>query len=487
MKRLILYFLFLLVSFACNAQNWECVQHGVKRYFTNSNHYLRGIRIDSVKVSGTDTVLYSYRTPRGNYDNNQVLDSNGGSWIGKIIKSTPNGDFIFENYWGDSVIIKSLANLNDSWNFYGNALGVHYEAVVTSLDSATLFGKLDSVKTISIVAKNGATLAPSIPLNNTKIKWSKAHGFIQLVDFYMFPLHEPGKSYQKGFDYFTDIASPYPDTINTTFRLSDFDEPNMLQIYDFNVGDRFMSTTYYGYSPPFPMNLRAIYQKNTVSATEINYLITTWYQGYDAKMKPYTSVSSSPLIVSSQKLFDTLIPEETGTEEFFYYLPDDTTYCTKGLYRKDCNSIFYQNTQIRVKTFEPNVCKRFFKKGLGEIYSYMLWGSGAGAFEEHKDFKLYKINAPCGPYPALNVSPIITNSSVSISPNPVCDDVRIKFNQPGEHYLKMVNQIGQIVRVLNTDKQTETISVGELPNGMYNLRIDDCEGNSSYEKVLVQH
>src|SRR5437870_5221101 len=119
MKKLVLYFLFLFFSLNTYAQNWQCVQPGVKRYFTNSNHYLRGIRIDSVKVIGTDTVLYPFHTIRGEYFNwPHTTDSNGGSWIGKIIIEKTEGTTLFSNYRGDTIIIKSLAKLSDTWTFY---------------------------------------------------------------------------------------------------------------------------------------------------------------------------------------------------------------------------------------------------------------------------------------------------------------------------------------------------------------------------------
>lgn len=49
------------------AQNYQCVQPGSKQYFTNSTHYLRGIRIDSTKTIGGVQYLYPFKSPRGKY------------------------------------------------------------------------------------------------------------------------------------------------------------------------------------------------------------------------------------------------------------------------------------------------------------------------------------------------------------------------------------------------------------------------------------
>src|SRR5882724_8748120 len=118
MKRILFFFLF--ISNLCHGQNWQCLQSGVKHYFTNANGYLRGIRIDSVRTVGSDVVYYPYHTPRGSYypSSFPVLDSNGGSWLGKKVIEKSDGTFIFDSYWNDSVIIETRANVGDNWIFY---------------------------------------------------------------------------------------------------------------------------------------------------------------------------------------------------------------------------------------------------------------------------------------------------------------------------------------------------------------------------------
>ena len=92
MKQL-LFLLFIL--FCCTAsiqaQNYQCLQNGVKRYFINGNGYLRGIRIDSVKTMGDTTVYYPYHTLRGHYAGTTLLDSTGGSWLGGKVLQLSDG------------------------------------------------------------------------------------------------------------------------------------------------------------------------------------------------------------------------------------------------------------------------------------------------------------------------------------------------------------------------------------------------------------
>ena len=122
MKKRLLVVAFFSV-FTCNAQNYQCLQSGVKHFFTNANGYLRGIRIDSTLTLGDTTVFYPFRTPRGGYDRNNLTfsDTIGGCWLGKKVNMLPDGKFIFDSYWNDSVIIKTKANVGDNWVFYRDA------------------------------------------------------------------------------------------------------------------------------------------------------------------------------------------------------------------------------------------------------------------------------------------------------------------------------------------------------------------------------
>src|SRR6185295_4526018 len=108
MKRTLL-FIFLFTAYFCHAQNYQCLQSGVKHYFTNENGYLRGIRIDSARLSGTDSVFYPFHTGR-NFTG-IVTDTNGSSWLGKKVIKQTDGTFFFRNYASDTVIVKTGVNV----------------------------------------------------------------------------------------------------------------------------------------------------------------------------------------------------------------------------------------------------------------------------------------------------------------------------------------------------------------------------------------
>ncbi len=146
MKKL-LFILILFTSCYCNAQNYQCLQAGVKHYFINGNGYLRGIRIDSVRTFGDTTIYYPFHTPRLT---SGIIDPNGGSWLGKRVLQLSDGTFVFDSYWNDSVIIKTKANVGDSWIFYRDSSHLYYKATVIANDTMTILSSLDSVKTIMI-------------------------------------------------------------------------------------------------------------------------------------------------------------------------------------------------------------------------------------------------------------------------------------------------------------------------------------------------
>jgi hypothetical protein len=149
MKKLLLVVPIILISFCCQAQNWQCVNSGELRYFINDDNYLRGMRIDSVKQDGADSILYTFRSHRGWIYNPHW----GGSWLGDKIILKQDGTHLFINAWNDTITIKSHAILNESWILNTDTLDVFFVASITAIDTMTILGVLDSVKTITIMAK----------------------------------------------------------------------------------------------------------------------------------------------------------------------------------------------------------------------------------------------------------------------------------------------------------------------------------------------
>ncbi len=143
--------LLLLVCYCCStAQNYHCLRSDSTFWYTNSNNYLRGIRVDSVKASGTDTIYYLFRT----YRFYPSSDTAGGSWVGKDVVKKIDGTYLFGNEYQDTVVIKTQATLGSSWIFYNDSGSKYYTATVTKVDTMTVLGSIDSIKEITINAFN---------------------------------------------------------------------------------------------------------------------------------------------------------------------------------------------------------------------------------------------------------------------------------------------------------------------------------------------
>ncbi len=78
MKALFSFLFLLFFWLSANAQNYDCLQYGPKNYFINSYSYVRGIRIDSTRTFGGDSVYYPYRTTR-------IADTMGASVMSHIL------------------------------------------------------------------------------------------------------------------------------------------------------------------------------------------------------------------------------------------------------------------------------------------------------------------------------------------------------------------------------------------------------------------
>lgn len=104
----------------------------------------------------------------------------------QVIQSN-NGAYVFFNQALDSIIIQSLAPLNSTWVLYEFGNGAYIEATVTSIDTATILGNLDSIKTLVLQVKDAANNVVSHPMNSETLQFSKQNGWIQFFNFHEFP------------------------------------------------------------------------------------------------------------------------------------------------------------------------------------------------------------------------------------------------------------------------------------------------------------
>jgi len=498
MKKLFILALILLAH--CSyAQNYQCLQPAVKRYFTNADSYLRGIRIDSVKTQGDSTIYYPYHTPRGYYTSTSpsILDSTGGSWLGKQVVQRADGTFLFDNLWQDTVVIKTQASLGDSWIFYHDTTTLYYQADLITVDTMTVLGSLDSVKKILITAHKPSGIVITDPVDSFEIILSKNNGFTQVFDLYTFPYHGPDSTYSSGIDFYLDLitTTTSPRWTNAGFTILNLVNPTLKELYQWNIGDvyeysscdGFLQYTYDACDPPTHYTLDTI-----ISMDSIPPIIYYNYSGWEANLNigsgyfvnPYPpgvynyQTAAGDIGVGSTLLIDTvLMPEEYNQPTIYSIYPNDTSYCiTNTLYSLTDNDYIRGNEYY--PPFEVFAGPSLYKCPLGLLSSFRT-SIDAGYLVKSDQLLYYnRGGTTCGtlknPTPSSVTELSKNTTSITLSPNPAITELNISSSTPIQQ-LTIINYIGQAVyeAIPNSDKSE--VNMANLPPGMYFVKINGSE------------
>lgn len=111
----------------------------------------------------------------------------GPSWLGSKVILKLNGDNIFFNYYGDSILIKTRAGLHEKWKLWSGDDGSYIEAEITGILLESFLEIQDSVKSIIIIqyASDGSIINDFG--GSFQFKLSKSYGLISVYNFRDFP------------------------------------------------------------------------------------------------------------------------------------------------------------------------------------------------------------------------------------------------------------------------------------------------------------
>lgn len=493
MKKYMFFFMLLTCCSTCLGQGYNCFVPGTRQYFISANGYLRGMRIDSARVAGADTVYYPFHTPRGGYftdgfggtGNVGNMDSTGGSWLGKKVVKQPGGVFLFDNLWGDTVIIKTHAHVGDSWLLYTDTSTVYFKATVTAIDTITLPGGLDSVKTITINVYDTSGILVNNPLNNAHILLSRNHGLLQVMDLYTLPYpnasNNTSLSLSTHYDYYMDIA---PKGLYRSISLPD---KTVMDVYKWNIGDLYEYDVKGMNNNVIPDYAADTIIGKTVYPDYISYTISqatatfNWIN-YGFTYNFIITKNASSLTVGNSYIIDTsIMPEEYGNASLLYYYPDDTSYCSKSpLYNSVKN--YLEGIVIHSRIANWN----YYKDGLGQVdVGFIDYGNQN--YNMRKNLVYYnQAGNTCGQVIGqLGIAPL-SKMNTAVYPNPVSDKLTIQLPGNGTYAITVINLLGQVV-YRNSVNTSFSISVAPFPNGVYNALIRDGSGNSIKEKIVVEH
>jgi len=495
--RYILTICFCICFMQLKAQTpYRCLIPGDTSFFMNkSTHYLRAVTIDSIAASGTDTLYYPFRSLRGAYDQFQLLDSNGGSWLGKQVAAQNDGTWRFDTYWGDTVTIKTQAAIGASWIFYNDSSSDFYTAAIYATDTFSFGNVLDSIKKIRITAFHAANANPSDPLNNLEIWLSKYHGFAKVLNLHLFPFHAPGQAVTPfRADLYMDVSeeSPYYwGKVNTGFDYITYVRPTNARIYDVHPGDVFQyqyqngSSYYYEYITDTVTGVAT-----TPSGIQINLIRWSYYNTPSGITQPSNGSLIYPCRDYNQ--FTHYLPEHDNPWAIYYYpVQNYLGYADIGyrFYAIPVGNL--QNGGYQVNTFEPCPYIGLMQplSGIGDVDLEGCISPGVAGWMTRMTYagKNGQAYGTFSPVP-LGVTDVKQNlPSIKVHPNPASDEIHFTLAASIQKAVCSINDLtGRMLLQKEITTSKNTIDVSMLAPGLYILHLTNGD-QTTYQKIEIKH
>lgn len=493
MKKLRLLLILMLIccwgSF-CNAQDWRTLRtNGSYMFMADVNELFSAYRVDSVWVSGNDSIFMSFPViQRMDYN---CYSPTEGSWMGRRMVAKPNGDNVFINYSYDSLVIKTTAGAGDSWQMCDSGNVV---ASVIAVKDTNFLGLNDSVKVISLNS-------PISYINGSKVLLSKHYGLIKTPELFHFP-NDPMMD-QYCIYSLQGMSNPAVGVQNLT----------RVETYTYSVGDEFHRYTFDksgGFGTPIQIDESwAIYHvvEKLVSASpdSLKYRFERcmkqriYYGTVDSTAEVFTKIHDTILIIhllnnSDVMNFDQLPGEPVFDNSNVLYehrmglhpsglrsktYPDidenywmlnplcwqvpivdaciGPSYVFEGIYGADFNCSYYE--------IESNYELVYFKKGI------QTWGTSYS----------------CEIILSDEFNNELMARKVTVSPNPATDyfEISLKNMYPNLSF-ELYNLTGHLVKSALINESSITIQCSDLPAGLFLYRITNATGFMSCGKLAVQ-
>jgi hypothetical protein len=439
----------IFICSLCSAQNYNVVQLHACHFFGYEN----GIRIDSVDVSGSDSIFYNYTVADLNPDSIGCVNFLGPSWIGKKIIKRSDSLTIIINHNNDSLFIHPLDPVGSTWLFYPGIT-----ANVTSIAATIINGALDSIKTFSLS-------------NSSKIILSRNHGFYQALSF----LNYPG------------------DT--TAYYLNDQLEFTDINLYNFDVGDTFQMDRYiipgnspFGYVPSHHFDIKIVTSKN-VSANGDTISYTYLTQSLDTQVV-HDSTGTHVISTYSNSTYSDqyILPGNSmlfgmPNESFAMGAPGNNYYSDPGCNPNDelirtVTGYYYFDTLLNCFTsgFEPVITEEGYRKGFGLVFYNTIGCNACGDMSVYYQMAAYhKANCQSGYINFFN-SIDETNSNshfVKVYPNPVQSPsiIYVEKNTSALAVFELIDVSGKIILTNELKGFYTELDLHNIANGFYFYRV----------------
>ncbi|MBL7690192.1 MAG: T9SS type A sorting domain-containing protein [Flavipsychrobacter sp.] len=481
MKNILFLTFIFLMSLPAQAQNYDFIQPTTKHYFRNAESYIRGIRIDSVRTYPDSVVYHPFRTVRRTYLSSPAYDTAGGCWLGKTITRLPDGTHYFETFRKNRLILRSQANVGDSWICYEDTTRVFYKAYLSARSTREIYGVTDSVKVYTFKAfDRDSGFIPYDPANYSSITVSKSFGLYDAFDIFLFPQRHFASGIY--YDFF------YNKTSSKQFRLIPLPTVTNYEMYDYHTGDVYSRIE--GCASSWEGNIQTI--DTVVSIDTSTPGARVYYSNGNRDVYcgtppiGHSYYPSNRSIVVTAGIFrfldSVLMPEEKGIRGLYYYDPGDSIFCFKS----------------------PKYWRRM--GGATELYGGCEWGDiykiGMGQLQESKCVYYYggqdergyritlvrKVGTPCEA--TVNVADIAglgQPNGIQISPNPANETVTLRSTVSGDFTLSLTDCVGRVIRNEKCTSNTVTINCEGIPAGLHLVHIIDSKGQRYTGKLQVNH
>lgn len=502
MLRLLAIMLFSVLE--VHAQ-WQTVNLADTTYFFEdaaSDKLLKVIWVDSSKTVGSDTVFYFYKTMRDTAGYNTCLDTVGPSWMGTELLRKADGDELYYNRFGDSILICTNAALGQSWLLTHGRNGRDYVATISQMTTTMIDGVMDSTKIISIQAYAN-NVAVNDGYNAMVLEISKHHGWIRTLDMYAFPYVVSGPQLIGAFSNYAQY-----------YRLpKSFNQLNLNKVdlsFKYAPGNEWIQYEIHNMMDDYTLTHDSIISFQTLSSNsaQVSFLREQCHVKNNPSSKSYstniiTSIfyDSMPVALVANNAFPEYIGVNTSTLNPYsnsytrWYID---TLCNKSRYLIKPKPLTAYTTfywmgacyKINLSISGYNYNDSYYLPGFGQIYYRWEWGEHVGA-PVHKQEISY-------PYMKLNNCTLGTKWIINDIADLNASAAAITFvPNPAKNYLRLSGDVSAMpvdVAIFNMDGKkvfsrqkvfvNDDIDISRLSAGVYFVSATS-ETNRNILKVVV--
>lgn len=495
MKYLLLL-LFCCVAPMLVAQNWAPINTtDIYNYKADTASSIsHSLWVDSFDVLAADTFMYPNKIVK--HISPSLALKNQSQFLGWQVTNRNNGMMYI--MVTDNSDISYYPSLTTGMIFL-DARSSPVDGYVTSMDTATVLGELDSIKTI--VLTTGDTIIAS-----------KNHGFVQ------YPMEYGTDKYYRlvGIEGGRNLGEHVP-------KFDDF--------FNYAVGDTFwyyVTGSVYGPPDTYIYEFKTAVSIDTIFNVQDTIRYHPQYKQYNQNPTGgyYYLVNKSSNDVNAMP--NTLFPDtnnfELGNPLLYYYnVPvHNLTQFDRGtpLNSNACNaagsnryfgfSSFKNTDGSQVKVFHKWYCQspamgdtlNVYQSSLnpqvypkGRVFNSLLGLTTMemNGFESHCLSTMYAYRkAGDSTVTILDQSLFdlvigideLTEANFKLLGNPVTNTINLELETTGTHTLTLYNLSGQQLLQQQTETQTVSMDVAQLPQGIYLLEVRDSKGAVARQRVV---